>query len=181
MIGYAMRDSELVEMALRGTKRDGDGGFLRQLDLLFSPDGYYMEGPYYLRYALMPFYLFAEAVERHQPELGIYERRGRILKKALYSALRTAYPNGAFPPINDASRSMGITAPEIVLALNLAWIQKPEWFGLPHGPNLTPDEQSLPVRLSFLSVSLSSRTRDFFSWLNSRFVIIGIVVERLSS
>ena len=30
------------------------------------------------------------------------------------------------------------------LALNLAWIQKPEWFGLPHGPGLTPSDATLP-------------------------------------
>jgi UMF1 family MFS transporter len=42
----------------------------------------------------------------------------------------------------------------LLLALNLAWIQKPEWFGLPHGPGLTPSQQTLPTRLAFLSVAL---------------------------
>lgn len=121
MIGYVMRDTSYVNRALYGTRRDKSGGFLRQLDLLFSPDGYYMEGPYYIRYALLPFFQFAEAVERQQPSLGIYRYRDRILKKALYSALQTAYPNGVFPPINDASRTMAIDAPEVVLALDLAY------------------------------------------------------------
>jgi hypothetical protein len=94
---------------------------LRQLDLLFSPDGYYMEGPYYIRYALLPFFGFAEAVQRQQPGLNIYAYRDSILKKALYSAIQTAYPNGVFPPINDASRTMAIDAPEVVLALDLAY------------------------------------------------------------
>ena len=83
MIGYVMHDTSYVNRALYGTKRDKTGGFLRQLDLLFSPDGYYSEGPYYIRYALMPFYQFAEAVNSNQPDLHIYEYRGGILKKAL--------------------------------------------------------------------------------------------------
>src|SRR5205807_422356 len=55
-LGYVIRDTSYVNRALYGTKRDKSGGFLRQLDLLFSPDGYYMEGPYYVRYAILPFY-----------------------------------------------------------------------------------------------------------------------------
>ena len=121
MLGYVLGDREYVERALYGTTKDRKGGFLRQLDLLFSPDGYYMEGPYYIRYALMPFFYFAEAVSRNQPEVGIYDYRGQILKKALYSAVRTAFPNGVFPPINDASRTMAITAPEVTLAVDLTY------------------------------------------------------------
>lgn len=122
-IGYVMGDSSYVNRALYGTKRNRTGGFLRQLDLLFSPDGYYMEGPYYVRYALLPFFQFAEAINRRQPGLKIYDYRNQILKKALYSALETSFPNGVFPPINDASRTMAIDAPEVVLALDLAYKQ----------------------------------------------------------
>ena len=121
MIGYVMGDTSYVNRALYGTKRNKTGGFLRQLDLLFSPDGYYMEGPYYIRYALMPFFQFAEAVNRRQPSLGIYDYRDHILNKALYSAIETSFPNGVFPAINDASRTMAIDAPEVVLALDLAY------------------------------------------------------------
>ncbi|MGZ8491648.1 MAG: heparinase II/III domain-containing protein [Gemmatirosa sp.] len=121
MLGYVLNDTSLVNRALYGTKRDKSGGFLRQLDLLFSPDGYYMEGPYYIRYALMPFFFFAEAIERKQPSLGIYAYRDSILKKAVYSAVQTAYPNGVFPPINDASRTMAVDAPEVTLAVDLAY------------------------------------------------------------
>jgi hypothetical protein len=121
MIGYVLGDRRLVDMALYGTKKNGEGGFLRQLDLLFSPDGYYMEGPYYIRFALMPFYYFAEAIQRNQPELGIYEYRDRILRKALFATVQTAFPDGTLPPINDASRTMDVRAPEIVLANDLAW------------------------------------------------------------
>ncbi len=123
MIGYVMGDTSYVNRALYGTKRDRTGGFLRQLDLLFSPDGYYMEGPYYIRYALMPFFQFAEAINRRQPSAGIYSYRDHILKKALYSAIETSFPNGVFPAINDASRTMAIDAPEVVLALDLAYKQ----------------------------------------------------------
>ncbi|HKG93314.1 MAG TPA: heparinase II/III family protein [Gemmatimonadaceae bacterium] len=121
MLGYVIGDTSYVNRALLGTKRDRTGGFLRQLDLLFSPDGYYMEGPYYIRYALMPFYYFAEAVQRRQPQVGVYAYRDSILKKGLYSAVQTAYPNGVFAPINDASRTMAIDAPEVTLAVDLAY------------------------------------------------------------
>ncbi len=121
MLGFVIGDTSYVNKALYGTKGDRSGGFLRQLDLLFSPDGYYMEGPYYIRYALMPFFHFAEAVERAKPDVHIYAYRDSILKKGLYAAVQTAFPNGVFPPINDASRSMAIDAPEVVLALDLAY------------------------------------------------------------
>jgi hypothetical protein len=109
-----------VNRALYGTTRNRTGGFLRQLDLLFSPDGYYMEGPYYIRYALMPFFHFADAIQRRQPALGIYAVRDSIFKKAIYSAVQTAYPNGVFAPINDASRTMSIVSPEVVVAVDFA-------------------------------------------------------------
>lgn len=121
MIAYVLGDLELVEKSLHGSDLDGKGGFLAQLDLLFSPDGYYMEGPYYIRYALMPFFYFAEAVERMQPEVGIYEYRDQILKKAYYSAVQTSFPDGVFPPINDASLTMDVAAPEVILANSLAY------------------------------------------------------------
>lgn len=121
MIGYVMGDLSLVEKALHGSRLDGQGGFLKQLDLLFSPDGYYMEGPYYIRYALMPFFYFAEAVERMQPEQEIYGYRDQILRKAYYAAVQTAFPNGIFPPINDASLTMDVAAPEVVLANALTY------------------------------------------------------------
>ena len=121
MLGLVIGDTSYVSRALYGTTHDRTGGFLRQLDLLFSPDGYYMEGPYYIRYALMPFFYFAEALERRRPDLHVYAYRDSILKKALYSAVQTAYPNGVFAPINDASRSMDVTSPEVVLAVDLAY------------------------------------------------------------
>jgi hypothetical protein len=121
MLGLVIGDTTYVNDALKGTTRDGTGGFVRQLDLLFSPDGYYMEGPYYVRYALMPFFSFAEAVQRARPAAKLYAYRDSILKKGLYAAVQTAYPNGVFAPINDASRTMSIVSPEVVLAVDLAY------------------------------------------------------------
>jgi len=123
MIGYVMGDQELVNRAIYGTKNNGTGGFLKQLDLLFSPDGYYMEGPYYIRYALRPFFLFADAIHRNQPELNIYEHRDGILKKVVYSAVQTTFPNGVFAPINDASRTMNVKAPGVLFSTNIAYLR----------------------------------------------------------
>ncbi len=121
MIAYVLDDKELVEKAILGTRKNGQGGFLRQLELLFSPDGYYMEGPYYIRYALRPFFLFAEAIERNEPERKIYEYRDGILRKAFYATAMTVYPNGVFPAINDASLSMDIADIGPTIAGNLSY------------------------------------------------------------
>ena len=121
LIGYVLDDKNLVEMALYGTQKDGQGGFLKQLDLLFSPDGYYMEGPYYARYALQPFFIFAEAIARNQPELKIYAYREQILKKAYYAAVQTTFPDGVFPPINDASRTMDLRDSGMIMANDLVY------------------------------------------------------------
>jgi hypothetical protein len=121
MLGMVLNNQELVEMALYGTEKNGDGGFLKQLDMLFSPDGYYMEGPYYIRYALRPFFLFADALERNRPDVKIYEYRDGILKKALYAALMTTFPDGVFPPINDASKSMDISAAGALMATDIGY------------------------------------------------------------
>lgn len=121
MMGYVMGRKDWVEMALLGTRLDGKGGFLKQLDLLFSPDGYYMEGPYYIRYALSPFFLFAEAIERREPQRKIFEHRDQILRKAFYATARTIFPNGIFPPINDASRTMDIRDIGPLIATNIVY------------------------------------------------------------
>lgn len=124
MLGFALRDYELVDKALYGTKgskKNKQGGFLRQLDLLFSPDGYYTEGPYYTRYAIMPFFLFAQAIENNRPELKIFEYRKQILKKAMIAVLQQTYTNGMFIPFNDALKEMSFLANEIVIALDISY------------------------------------------------------------
>jgi oligo-alginate lyase len=121
MTGYVLNDADLVKKALYGSKGDGRGGYLRQLDELFSPNGYYAEGPYYARYVLMPFYLFAQVVENNEPAHKIFARRDGVLGKALQSLLQQSAPNGAFFPINDSLKEKTIASGEVVLALNLAY------------------------------------------------------------
>ncbi|QXD14095.1 heparinase II/III family protein [Rhodocaloribacter litoris] len=121
MAGYVLGEPEWVEQALYGTDKRGEAGFMRQLDLLFSPDGYYMEGPYYARYAIWPFFYFAEAIQRYEPERNIYGYRDGILRKALYATVQTALPDGTFPALNDASLSMNVAAPGVVLATDLVF------------------------------------------------------------
>ena len=75
MTGYVLGQPERVEKALYGLDETGEAGFLKQLDELFSPDGYYAEGPYYQRYALMPFVLFSQAIDRNEPDRAIFEYR----------------------------------------------------------------------------------------------------------
>ena len=56
--------------------------------------------------------------------------------------------------VSTAGYAMGYVGGGILLALNLAWIQKPEWFGLPSSPGLTESQATLPARLAFLSVAV---------------------------
>ena len=121
MIGYAMGDTDMVAKTLYGSKKDGRFGYLRQLDLLFSPDGYYVEGAYYVRYAMMPFFLFAKAIENNQPELKIFEYRNQILKKLFTSAMQLTYTNGAFIPFNDALKEKTYLSPEVVIGLDITY------------------------------------------------------------
>ena len=120
MTGYVIGDKDYSEQALLGLDKSGTGGFLRQLDELFSPDGYYNEGPYYQRYALMPFVLFGQAIEANEPERKIFERRDGILKKAIYSTIHQNY-NGLFFPINDALKDKGIATTELLYGVSIAY------------------------------------------------------------
>ncbi len=56
--------------------------------------------------------------------------------------------------VSTAGYALGYVGGGILLALNLAWIQKPEWFLLPSGPDLTPAQATLPTRLAFVSVAV---------------------------
>lgn len=120
LTGYAIGDQNYVEQALLGLDKSGEAGFLKQMDVLFSPDGYYNEGPYYQRYALMPFVVFAHAVEQNNPEKKIFEQRDGILKKAIYSTIHQNY-NGLFFPINDAIKDKGIATTELLYGVSIAY------------------------------------------------------------
>lgn len=121
MTGYVCGRKDWVEKALRGTALDGKAGFLAQLDQLFSPDGYYTEGPYYQRYAILPFLLFARTIQQYQPQLKIYEYRNELLKKAVNTALQCTYTNKVFFPLNDAMKDKTYESEEIVYAVDLAY------------------------------------------------------------
>ena len=120
LTGYAIGDDDYVEQALMGLDKSGEAGFLKQMDVLFSPDGYYNEGPYYQRFALMPFVIFAQAVQKNNPERKIFEKRDGILKKATYSLIQQNY-GGLFFPINDAIKDKGIATRELVHGVAIAY------------------------------------------------------------
>lgn len=119
MIGYATGNREWVDKALYGSNKDGKAGFLLQMDQLFSPDGYFTEGAYYLRYAIWPFMLFAQVIEKNEPELHIFSRRDGILLKAVNALLQQAY-NGVIIRTNDALKKTYSTQ-EIVAAVDIAY------------------------------------------------------------
>ncbi|MDO6460664.1 heparinase II/III family protein [Granulosicoccaceae sp. 1_MG-2023] len=116
--GLVTGQDELVDKAVLGLDGSaGTGGFLAQIDKLFSQDGYYVEGPYYHRFAIHPLCLFAEALARHRPGLNIYERGGQRIGRSIRALLCTVYPDGRFPALNDASRSMDIDDEGVQIAL----------------------------------------------------------------
>jgi MFS transporter, UMF1 family len=56
--------------------------------------------------------------------------------------------------VSTAGYALGYLGGGLLAALNLLWIQKPEWFGLPYGPGLSESATTLPVRLAFISVAI---------------------------
>ncbi len=140
MIGLVMDDDELVSWALYGLDaevpgdqiKDNDGGFIQlegqkeagflaQIDNAFSPDGYYTEGPYYQRYAMYPFLIFANALQNKEPELGILEYRDGLLIKAVSALVNQTNDTGEFFPINDAQKGMSLSSRELVTAVSMAY------------------------------------------------------------
>ena len=120
MTGYVLRDRDLVDKALLGLKKDGKAGFLRQIDLLFSPDGYYEEGPYYQRYALQPFVIFAAAIERNEPQRKIFEHKDGVLLKAVDAVVQSSYAGLLFP-VNDALLDKGLDSEEIIAGIDITY------------------------------------------------------------
>ena len=121
IIGIASNNKDYIDIALYGSNKDGKTGFLAQMDNLFSPDGYYTEGPYYVRYAILPYMLFANALNNTNPSLKIFEHRNKILQKALLTCLQQTNTDGVFFPMNDAIKDKDYTTNEIVTAINIAW------------------------------------------------------------
>jgi hypothetical protein len=139
MLGLVMGDDELVQRALYGIEDDGlragvkddDGGFIKaegqkvgflaNLDEPFSPDGYYTEGPYYQRYAMYPFLVFAQGLHNVKPELKIFEHKDRVLLKAVNALLNLSDADGEFFPLNDGQKGMSYFARELVTAVDVTY------------------------------------------------------------
>lgn len=124
MIGFAMNREDYVKKALYGSDGTGKrGGFIRQMDYLFSPDGYFTEGAYYQRYAIWPFVIFAQCIENKLPDLKIFNYRDSILSKALSTLIQLSY-EGEFFHINDALLK-GLSAQELVYAVDILYNVNP--------------------------------------------------------
>ncbi|WP_373941333.1 alginate lyase family protein [Polaribacter sejongensis] len=139
MIALVMDNDELLDNALNGLKtdnlntgmRDNDGGFIKveglrlgffgNLDEPFSPDGYYNEGPYYQRYAMYPFLIFAEALHNVKPELKIFEYKDGVLLKAVDALLNLSDADGDFFPLNDGQKGMSYYTAALVSAVDIAY------------------------------------------------------------
>ena len=139
MIALVMDDDELLDRALYGIKnanltkglKDDDGGFIQEegqeagfyanLDEPFSPDGYYTEGPYYQRYAMYPFLIFAQALENVKPELKIFDYNDKVLVKSVYALLDLSDMDGDFFPINDGQKGMSYYNTSLVNAVDVAY------------------------------------------------------------
>ena len=147
MIGLVMEDEELVGRALYGIPDDGpevgatdddagamddDGGFIRvegqeagflaNLEEPFSPDGYYTEGPYYQRYAMYPFLVFAQSLHNVRPDLNIFEHKNGVLLKGVDALLQLSDADGEFFPLNDAQKGMSYHSRELVTAVDIAYL-----------------------------------------------------------
>jgi hypothetical protein len=138
MIGLVMGDEELVQRALYGIEDDGldagakddDGGFIKtegksgflaNIDEPFSPDGYYTEGPYYQRYAMYPFLIFAEGLHNVRPDVEIFEYKDGVLLKAVNTLLQLSDADGEFFLLNDAQKGMSYYSRELVTAVDIAY------------------------------------------------------------
>ena len=125
--GAAIGQEKYIDLSIHGLAGDDkQGGFLAQLSNLFAPSGYYIEGPYYHRYAIRPLCLLAELTQRFRPELDIFNFKEQVIGKTIQSLLSTAYPNGVFPSLNDASKSMDINDEGAVIAVSVFAKHYPE-------------------------------------------------------
>ena len=138
MIGLVMNDEELIQRALYGIKnvgldknakdndggyinKDGKAGFLANIEEPFSPDGYYTEGPYYQRYAMYPFLIFAQGLQNVRPELKIFNYKDGVLLKSVNALLQLSDADGEFFPLNDGQKGMSYYARELVTAVDIAY------------------------------------------------------------
>ena len=138
MIGLVMNDQELIDRALYGIKdlklntkekdddggflnKDGKAGFLANIEEPFSPDGYYNEGPYYQRYAMYPFLIFAEGLHNAKPDLKIFEYKEGVLLKSINALLNLSDADGEFFPLNDGQKGMSYYTGALVTAVDISY------------------------------------------------------------
>ncbi|WP_405575769.1 alginate lyase family protein [Winogradskyella sp. Asnod2-B02-A] len=138
MIGLVMDDQKLIDRALYGIKdlkldtkekdddggflnKDGKAGFLANIEEPFSPDGYYNEGPYYQRYAMYPFLIFAEGLHNVKPELKIFEYKEGVLLKSINALLNLSDADGEFFPLNDGQKGMSYYNDALVTAVDISY------------------------------------------------------------
>lgn len=120
LTGYVMGRKDLVNKAIYGSNLDSKTGFLAQINTLFSPDGYYTEGPYYQRYALMPFMVFAMAIQQYQPDVQIFKYRDSLLNKSVNTCLQLSYNKHLFP-FNDDIKDKTYVTEELVYGVDIAY------------------------------------------------------------
>jgi len=134
MTGMALDNEELIARAFYGLNEEGEAmqatvdgygdspyGFFAQTKALFSPDGYYTEGPYYQRYAMTPFLLFAQSINQYYPEMKIFDFQDHIFTKAVKTLINLTDSEGQFFPINDHMKGMGLNAPSMVWAMDFLY------------------------------------------------------------
>lgn len=139
MIGLVMQDEELIQRALYGLKNDatdanakdndggfikdkeGKAGFLANIDAPFSPEGYYTEAPYYQRYAMYPYLLFATGLHNARPKEDIWNFKAGVLLKAVNTLLNLTDTDGEFYALNDAQKGMSYFSRELVSAVDIAY------------------------------------------------------------
>jgi len=170
MIGLVMGDEELIQRALYGIDDDGlplggvdnDGGiikvagqkkgFFANLDDPFSPDGYYTEGPYYQRYAMYPFLIFALAMENVRPDLKVLQHKDNVLLKGVDALLNLSDADGEFFPLNDGQKGMSYFTASLVTAVNIAYHygeQNPKLLSISQKQNeVLLDESGLDVAIA---------------------------------
>ncbi len=118
--GLVIGDDSYVAVAIDGLKGDrSSGGYLAEIEKLFAPSGYYIEGPYYHRFAIRPLLIFAEALHTHRPDLDIYNVCDQRIGTTIKALLSLVYPNGRLPALNDASLTMGIQDEGLLIAASV--------------------------------------------------------------
>ncbi len=98
-------------------------------------------------------------VDRGDQSLGlmlfVLANVGAAGSTSFYDALLPhVAPEEELHRLSSVGFALGYLGGGLLLGLNLLWILRPAWFGLPHGDGLSPSEGTLPTRLAFLSVAI---------------------------